>query len=332
MRNRIRDTILDQFTNGFFKPYFIKFIELKRGKGEKVVDSTMYVMKTINNGLSLFNSSVITKKMADEILIKKKEHDGKLNDNLISTFRQFSSFMSMFYPETFVIPPKYLRMQRRPFHSFIFSEEELKNITEAADTLVFRSTRHKDSLSILPHPFIIRMLIGTGMRIGEIIALNVEDIDVEKGIVKVINAKNGVSRFIPMSGSLTFEMRYYLSKIARRGPVPLFMSPYTNEHYSYEAMKYFGQKIFTKAGIKPKNGEKPRIHSFRHTFCTRSLERMMSTGMSFYTALPVLSAYMGHVSTFDTEKYIHFTEIAFEDVLKQETLLAGLIPEVCYEI
>jgi len=72
MRNRIRDTILDQFTNGLFKPYFKKFIELKRGKGEKVTDSSLYVMKTINNQLSLFNSLVITKEMADEVFFKKK--------------------------------------------------------------------------------------------------------------------------------------------------------------------------------------------------------------------------------------------------------------------
>jgi integrase len=219
-------------------------------------------MKTINNRLSIFNSPTITKEMADAVLIKKKEEDGKLNDNLISTFRQFSSFMSMFFPQTYVIPPKYLRVQRKQFHSFIFTDEELRELTKAADNFATNSSRLKRCLSILPHPFIIRMLIGTGMRIGEILALNVEDIDVEKGLAKVINGKNGVSRFIPMSGSLTFEMRYYLSRITRSGSEPLFMSPYTNKHYSYDAMKYFFHDIFREAGIKPKNGEKPSIHSF----------------------------------------------------------------------
>ena len=219
MQSRIRNNILDQFIDGIFKPYFVKFIELKRGKGERVTNSTLYVMKTINNRLSIFNSPAITKEMADAVLIKKKEDDGKLNGNLISTFRQFSSFMSMFFPQTYVIPPKYLRVQRKQFHSFIFTDEELRELTKAADNFATNSSRLKRCLSILPHPFIIRMLIGTGMRIGEILALNVEDIDVEKGIARVINGKNGVSRFIPMSGSLTLEMRYYLSRITRNGSV-----------------------------------------------------------------------------------------------------------------
>jgi integrase/recombinase XerD len=328
MRSRIKNTILDQFTNGIFKPYFVKFIELKRGKGEKVTDSTLYVIKTINNGLSIFNSPVITKEMADVVLVRKKEHDGKLNANLISTFRQFSLFMAMFFPETYVIPPKYLRVQRKQFHSFIFTDEELRKLTNAADNFATNSSRLKRCLSILPHPFIVRMLIGTGMRIGEILALNVEDIDTEKRVVRVVNGKNGVSRFIPISGSLTIEMRYYLSHIPRSGSEPLFMSPYTNKHYSYDAMRYFIQETFKEAGIKPRNGEKPKIHSFRHTFCTKSIGRMMSSGMNFYSALPILSAYMGHVNTFDTEKYIKFTETSFEGVLNQETLLAELIPEV----
>ena len=37
----INDKEFLKFEEGFFKPYFEKFIEFKRGKGEKVASSTL---------------------------------------------------------------------------------------------------------------------------------------------------------------------------------------------------------------------------------------------------------------------------------------------------
>lgn len=40
------------------------------------------------------------------------------------------------------------------------------------------------------------------MRIGEVLALTRGDVDLSNGVVKVINGKNGVSRYVPISDSL----------------------------------------------------------------------------------------------------------------------------------
>ena len=87
-------------------------------------------------------------------------------------------------------------------------------------------------------------------------------------------------------------------------------------------------KMFRAAGIYMADGKTPNIHSIRHTFCTRSLEKMLESGMDVYTAVPILAAYVGHVNYMDTEKYIHFTEQGHEDFVQKESSLGSLFPEV----
>jgi integrase len=88
-----------------------------------------------------------------------------------------------------------------------------------------------------------------------------------------------------------------------------------------------GQFIFSKC-LKTPQGKLPRIHDIRHTFCTMSLNKMLASGMSLYVAVPILSAYVGHVNLIDTERYIHLTERGYSDFIKKQQGLEALIPEV----
>lgn len=331
MLNRIGDGILNQFTEGLFKPFFIRFVHMKRARGEKVRPSTLYRLKYINNSLYELDSLVISKDIVDHILFAKIDDNGQISAGIVSQLREFTEYMSLFVHETFVIPRKYIRQSKKTFLPYIFSEDDLKRLTEAADHYGENNSYLQKKFEIYPYPFIVRILIGTGMRISEVLALNVNDLDLENGVIKATNSKNGISRLIPMSASLAETMRYYYSRIGHQGDIPLFQSPHTGGHYTYEGMRWFFIRICKEADLKVKNGRKATIHSFRHTFCTRSLNRMMSSGMNFYSVLPILSAYVGHINTRDIEKYIHLTETSFEDFLKQENSLSSLIPEVEYD-
>ena len=167
------------------------------------------------------------------------------------------------------------------------------------------------------------------MRIGEVLALTRGDVDPVNGVIRVINGKNGVSRYIPVSDSLKKIICDYSETIdISDEDKPFFTSSYTGGHLTYDAMKYMFPKMFKAADIYKADGKTPNIHSIRHTFCTRSLEKMLHSGMNIYTAIPLLAAYVGHVNYMDTEKYIHFTEQGHEDFIKQESSLGNIFPEV----
>ena len=322
----INDKEFLKFEEGFFKPYFAKFIEFKRGKGEKVAQSTMIRLRKLNNSLNCYNVSHISEQMVEELLAPRGGLSESERQYMTSSLRQFCSFLTLLGIDAAIVPPKYMRAARSEFRPYIFSDNELHRLASAADALppARRSSVHQQV-----YPVLVRLLIGTGMRIGEVLALTRADVDPSNGVINVINGKNGVSRYIPVAYSLKKILHDYAETIdMAEGNKPFFTSSYTGEHLTYSAMKYMFPKMFRAAGIYMADGKTPNIHSIRHTFCTRSLEKMLESGMDVYTAVPILSAYVGHVNYMDTEKYIHFTEQGHEDFVQKESSLGSLFPEV----
>ena len=322
----INDKEFLKFEEGFFKPYFAKFIEFKRGKGEKVAQSTMIRLRKLNNSLNCYHVSHISEQMVEELLAPRGGLSESERQYMTSSLRQFCSFLTLLGIDAAIVPPKYMRAARSEFRPHIFSDNELHRLASAADALppARRSSVHQQV-----YPVLVRLLIGTGMRIGEVLALTRADVDPSNGVINVINGKNGVSRYIPVADSLKKILHDYAETIdMAEGNKPFFTSSYTGEHLTYSAMKYMFPKLFRAAGIYMADGKTPNIHSIRHTFCTRSLEKMLESGMDVYTAVPILAAYVGHVNYMDTEKYIHFTEQGHEDFVQKESSLGSLFPEV----
>lgn len=323
----VSDKEFSAFNDGIFKAYFEKYIEFKRGKGEKVTHSTLIRLKALNNDLNLrcLSTLEINGDVAEDILREKNSESPSSRALRISDLRQFSSFLSGHGIRSFQIPVKYIKQINPPFRPYIFSELELRAVTDAADEYE-NASRNSPEV----YPVIIRILIGTGMRIGEVLSLRVQDVDTQTKSFAVHRAKNNVSRHVPMSVSLASVIERYLANIPHRNQPcqPLFISHYTGSNYSYDAMKYMFKKLYTSAGVRTRQGKLPRIHDMRHTFCTTSLNKMLASGMNLYVAVPLLAAYVGHVNLYDTERYIHLTEHGYDDFIRKQRGLQSLIPEV----
>lgn len=325
----IKDKEYSKFEKGIFKPYFGRYIEFKRSKGEKVARSTLISLRQLNNLLNQYDKLEITNEMIEEILSPKDNISPHRRKTLITNLRQFSEFLQVLQIPSQSVSSSYYQMVEQKFKPYIFSKEDIRKLLCVTDKLpkANRSNHH-----IIVYPVLIRILVGTGMRISEVLALKVSDIDRQQGIIKVTNSKNNVSRLIPLSDSLIKAVNNYLDNIINQSEnSSLFISPYTQKAYSYDAIKYMFQKNCKTAGIYTKNNKLPNIHSLRHTFCTYSLEQMLENGMDVYSAIPILAAYVGHVNLIDTERYIHFTNIHYQDFIEQEKTLGHLVPEVQHE-
>lgn len=322
----IDDVEFVKFEDGPFKEYFGEFIIYKRSKGQKVARSSLVRLRQLNNELNSYGILNITETMIEDILGPTGPWSTHVRKEKITLLRQFSDFMRLLGFETTPVSPSYSQSTPSNFRPYIFTQSEINRLIEVADTLP-KGVRTNNHIKI--YPVLLRILIGTGMRIGEVISLENSDIDIDTGVIKVKNGKNNVSRFIPMSDSLSQVVSNYLELNDQNKPEePLFTSPYTGTFYSYDAMKYMFCKICTTAEIFTKRNKTPNLHSLRHTFCTQSLEQMLDSGMDLYTAIPILAAYLGHVNLADTERYIHFTAGHYKKFLLQESSLGRLIPEV----
>ena len=228
----INDKEFQKFEEGFFKPYFEKYIEFKRGKGEKVSNSTLIRLRKLNNSLNNYHAVRITEQMILDVLAPRDGLSEIERQYMTSDLRQFCSFLILLGVEAAVVPTKYMRAARSEFRPYIFSNEELRRLVAAADSLppARRSKTHQHI-----YPVLVRILIGTGMRIGEVLALTRGDVDPVNGVIRVINGKNGVSRNIPVSDSLKKIICDYSETIdISDEDKPFFTSSYTGGHLTWK--------------------------------------------------------------------------------------------------
>jgi len=90
------------------------------------------------------------------------------------------------------------------------------------------------------------------------------------------------------------------------------------------------RKLLWKAGISHGGkGKGPRLHDMRHTFCVHTLTKQVKNSVDLYTALPILSAYLGHSSVGATQRYVRLTAEAYPELIeKVSQTCAFVIPEV----
>ncbi len=160
----------------------------------------------------------------------------------------------------------------------------------------------------------IVLLYTAGLRHGEVLRLQLGDIDLKNGTVMIRDSKFHKSRLVPLSQDALRELRAYL-KLRLAPPwnvsddAPLIgghrhstvIRPYCN-HATGHAIR----KLCIAADTRDAQGRLPRVQDFRHSFAVQALLRWYRNGEDVQSCLPKLSIYMGHVSIASTMHYLHW--------------------------
>ena len=164
------------------------------------------------------------------------------------------------------------------------------------------------------HPYLylfVKLLLLTGARKGEALAVRWCDIDFDKRVWTVPRSKNGRSRRIVLNDDAV-SVFLDAGKIAERlglavgGSAPVFQNPLTQSPYQsfYAAF----HKVRAAAGL-----DEVRIHDLRHTFASLLVNR----GVSLYEVQTLL----GHSSIQMTQRYAHLAP----DLLHRRAQIVGSI-------
>lgn len=145
------------------------------------------------------------------------------------------------------------------------------------------------------HKLMLKVCYGMGLRVSEVAALKIADIDSTEMLVRIEQGKGKKDRIVALPESLLQELRsYYLEY---RPKVYLFENP-NGGSYSVRSVQAVFKKAKDKAGIKKKIG----IHGLRHSYATHLLE----TG----TDIRFIQELLGHNSIKTTQIYTHVTDIS----------------------
>ena len=185
--------------NGILAPFIWDFLNLRRNLGfkSKSVEYSLFAFVDFANRKGLTSISV-TKELADEWCQKRNDEAIDTWNHRNSFLRQFSIYLSNLGYETYI--PLKLPSKHYPFIPYIYSDQELHALYQACDSLLLYD-KHARSMLMIFHA-LIRMLAGTGIRIGEAIKLQNNDVNLEQNYLVLKECKNGKDRIVPMSDSL----------------------------------------------------------------------------------------------------------------------------------
>ncbi len=228
---------------------------------------------------------------------------GTRHDRLTS-LRQFCRFFFLFDVETYVpgrglLPPR--RLEVKPH---IYTEEDLFAMMRQAACLQTWSR-------LLPRTYttILGLFWVTGLRISEVVKLNLQDVDLETGVLTIRESKFKKSRLVPLHPSTVQALRSYrdqrLCEVADAAPTAPFFISQRRRRIARDTLRGTIQTLAQRAGVRTAAGRPPRVHDFRHTFATRTLTAIYRSGDDPLVRLPVLATFLGHASIANTQVYLH---------------------------
>ncbi len=227
-------------------------------------------------------------------------------NNRLTSVRSLAAWLKDIDPRT-EVPPKGLiprRYQRPP--PYIYSDSEIVRIVTEAARLPSRLGLRSKTYATL-----FGLLAVTGLRIGEALALDDRDIDLDTAVLLIRHGKNGRGRFIPVTDCTAERLSEYRAarnRILRTGTTAFFVGENGRRLEKHSAQYNFAQ-IGQKIGLRKKQagnkfGRGPRLHDMRHTMASRTLLDWFRSGRNPDREMYRLSTYLGHVNPGDTYWYI----------------------------
>ena len=141
---------------------------------------------------------------------------------------------------------------------------------------------------------IFELLYSCGLRISELTGIDMPDIDLEKGLVRVLG-KGGKERIVPVGTKALHAVRRYLQQreeVAREDEPAVFLNRYGSRITPRSVQRHM-KNLLLAAGLS--SASTP--HSLRHSFATHLLDNGAD--------LRAIQELLGHVSLSTTQKYTH---------------------------
>jgi len=220
----------------------------------------------------------------------------------LSIARGFARWLKALDPVTEVPPVALLPRRRRRASPYLYSDADVAVLMRATATLRFPF-----------HSATYRTLIGllavTGMRVGEAIGLDADDLDFEAGCLLVREGKRGALRELPLHETTTEALGAYAELRRRHWPhpkVPAFFLSDAGTRLLYANVNWTFRRL-RAAALLDGGSRPPRIHGLRHSFAVATVADWYRAGVDVAAMMPRLSAYLGHADPSGTYWYLSAT-------------------------
>lgn len=219
--------------------------------------------------------------------------------------RLFADYVATFEPATPLFDPRALTMPRRKPLPHIYTPEELARLLAGT---AYVSTRHP--LRGVTLHAMIGLAASSGLRIGEVAALDDTDVDLATGVLAIRRSKFNKDRLVPVHPTTCATLQAYVARRDAAFPMPCspaFFLQQRGGRFSKHTIQMSFWELTRAVGLRGDTGKGPRFHDLRHTFAVRRLTTWYAAGLDVQALLPSLATYLGHGHYTDTAWYLTAT-------------------------
>ena len=214
--------------------------------------------------------------------------------------RSFARYLATIDPDS-EVPSKDLLPAHRPrVAPYIYSPDQITALMRAAGALT-------PPLRAASYRTVIGLMASTGLRLGEALGLDRQDVDLGDGALHV-RARQTKQREVPLHPSTTAALGEYARSRDRYWPTaqtPAFFlnargGRLTRTEFNHWFARLIGQIGLEGAGERVR----PRPHDLRHTLAVHTLLDWYHAGENVDRRMPLLSTFLGHVDPVSTYWYL----------------------------
>ena len=178
-------------------------------------------------------------------------------------------------------------------------EQKLPNVMSSEEVIQLLKTVENKK-----HKAILYLIYSSGLRVGEVVRLQMRDVDPSRKTLHIRQGKGKKDRFTILSATAFSVLLEYLE--VEKPETWLFPGQIKTRHLTERTVQKVFEHALQDTGIK----KQVTVHSLRHSFATHLLENG--------TDLRYIQELLGHKSSRTTERYTH---VSIRDVRRIQSPL-----------
>lgn len=289
-----------------YKNFMDDYVKLMVSKGYREY-SFYYVYRfdafLVQNNYTL---GYISKELIDKWSTQLDTEKKNTRNDRVSKVNGFCEYLNSIGVKAYV---SYARLSHETTTPYILTKEEIIALFKTIDreSLDKKYVRHYPFML----PVFYRLLYTCGLRNNEACCLKVDDVDLGRSVLRVLDAKNDKDRLVYVSADMCHLLRCYLNRVKEyRTSQWLFPSGKQDNHIHKTTVDDFFNGFVRIANIGNEQFH-PVPHSLRHTYVVHRVDSWIQEGKDANKLLIYLSKQLGHSSLNETYYYYHMLESSF---------------------